>query len=51
MFMVSPISSQDELTLMVFLSIYTNIQSISLVTPSFSGGVTPLFLENIEVLF
>jgi len=32
---------------MVFLSIPTNILSISLVTPSISGGVTPL-LSRLE---
>jgi hypothetical protein len=36
---------------MVFLSIPTNVLSISLVTPSISGGVTPFFLKNDEVLY
>ena len=34
---------------MVFLSIPTNVLSISTVTPSLSGGVTPLFSTS-EVL-
>jgi len=36
---------------MVSLSIRTNVLSISFVAPSFSGGVTPFFVRNIEVLF